>query len=102
VGLISELQFEGPVCSNGQINGWRYAFAADREFPTDMAGFAISTQLLMQKPDVKFNADSLRGHLESDLMRTLVRLDKFSFPEIVIIIFHFHQFDFVFIMGGFF
>lgn len=44
----------------------------ERPFPLDMAGFAISTDLLLKYPDAMFSFDVERGYQESEILRHLV------------------------------
>lgn len=47
-------------------------YRPERPFPIDMAGFAISTDLLLNHPEAKFSYDVERGHQESEILRHLV------------------------------
>lgn len=55
--------------------GWFTAWGASREFPMDMAGFAVNLTLLLQHPKVEFDIDAKRGYQESSLLHHLVTLD---------------------------
>nr|NP_001121585.1 3-beta-glucuronosyltransferase 2 [Ciona intestinalis]CAD98786.1 3-beta-glucuronosyltransferase [Ciona intestinalis] len=69
VALVGGLKVEGPVrCKNGQALTWRAMWKPNRTIPVDMAGFAISTALLRQRPDVNFVGV---GDLESKFLGDL-------------------------------
>ena len=36
------------------MSAWHTAFAKDRKFPIDMAGFAVNLSLLLENPSVRF------------------------------------------------
>ena len=54
VAFTSKLYYEGPICVRGKVSAWHTAFAKDREFPIDMAGFAVNLRLLLENPSVHF------------------------------------------------
>ena len=74
VGFAGGRTFEGPqINAQGKVSGWMTAFAPDRQFPIDMAGFAINLQLLIRKSEVIFNLRNVSsGHQESGLLSRLV------------------------------
>lgn len=44
----------------------------ERPFPIDMAGFGVSTDLLLKYPDAMFSYEVERGYQESEILRYLV------------------------------
>lgn len=52
--------------------GWHTYWKPERPFPLDMAGFAISLQLLLSKVNAKFALRVRRGYQESVLLQQLV------------------------------
>ena len=71
VALAGGLRFEGPVCSNGKVLEFFTAWMPSREFPVDMAAFAVSLELLFQHPTCYINPDVRRGFLETDFLQQL-------------------------------
>lgn len=54
VGYAGYLRFEGPVCIDNHIVEWNTYFDPQRNFPLDMAGFAVNLKLLLEYPDALF------------------------------------------------
>lgn len=54
VAFTAKLYYEGPICVRGKVSAWHTAFAKEREFPIDMAGFAVNLGLLLENPSVRF------------------------------------------------
>lgn len=54
VGLVGGLMVEKPILNltTGKVVSWNSAWRPDRAFPIDMAGFAISLQLVLKKSSV--------------------------------------------------
>ncbi|XP_078494765.1 3-beta-glucuronosyltransferase 2 [Ciona intestinalis] len=77
VALVGGLIVEGPVrCKNGKVLTWRAIWKPDRTIPVDMAGFAISTALLRQHPDVNFvGVGDLESRFLGDLGLTRNRME---------------------------
>ena len=80
VGLVGGVMVERPICScHGaarRVTGWVAGWRPDRQFPTDMAGFAINIQLILKNQSLNFLAHSKRGFLETDfLSQVIVRED---------------------------
>lgn len=72
VGLVGGLMVEKPVLSDDQeVIGFNSAWRPERPFPIDMAGFAISGDLLMDYPKAEFSYDVYRGYQESEILRQL-------------------------------
>lgn len=76
VGLVGGLRFERPLVENGKVTGFYTAWKPNRPFPMDMAGFAISLQLLLANREAKFDLRVERGYLESSLLQSLVSLEE--------------------------
>lgn len=75
VGLVGGVYVERPEVRAGRVTGWLAAWRPDRQFAVDMAGFAVSTRLLLEYPDARFSTHSKLGFLESDFLSSLgVRL----------------------------
>ncbi|XP_046747595.1 galactosylgalactosylxylosylprotein 3-beta-glucuronosyltransferase S [Diprion similis] len=51
VGLIGEFGVSSPVVEQGKVIGFFDSWVADREFPIDMAGFAVSVEFLNKSPE---------------------------------------------------
>lgn len=61
---------EKPVLdTNGIVTGFNAAWRPERLFPVDMAGFAISGDLLLKFPDAKFSYNVQRGDQETEILR---------------------------------
>lgn len=50
VGLITKLGVSTPVVRDGKFIGFYDGWIAGRKFPVDMAGFAVSVKLLLERP----------------------------------------------------
>lgn len=74
VGLVGGLRVERPYVDRvtGKVTGWNAAWRPERPYPVDMAGFAISSSLLLSKTDAKFSLTWERGYLESQMLQTLL------------------------------
>lgn len=72
VGLVGGLLVERPVLNGGEVIGFNSAWRPERPFPVDMAGFAISTDLLRDYPKAVFSYEVQRGYQESEILRQLV------------------------------
>lgn len=48
VGLVTVAGISTPVLKRGEFFSWYDGWEADRKFPVDMAGFAVSVQYLLQ------------------------------------------------------
>lgn len=72
VGLVGGLMVEKPVLDGGEVIGFNAAWRPERPFPVDMAGFAISTDLLIDYPKAMFSYEVQRGYQESEILRHLV------------------------------
>ena len=72
VGFLSSLFYEGPICKNGRVQSWRTKFAPGREFPTDMAGFAINLCLFLKHPHVLLSSTAQIGAIETNILEYFV------------------------------
>lgn len=48
VGLMGSSGMSTPIIKEGKFVGWYDAYIANRKFPVDMAGFAVSVELIQQ------------------------------------------------------
>lgn len=72
VGLVGGLMVEKPVLNRDEIVlGFNSAWRPERPFPLDMAGFAISSDLLLDNPQAQFSYEVERGYQESEILRHL-------------------------------
>lgn len=72
VGLVGGLMVEKPVLDDDKsVLGFNSAWRPERPFPVDMAGFAISTDLILQHPEAVFSYEIERGYQESEILRHL-------------------------------
>ncbi|XP_068212160.1 galactosylgalactosylxylosylprotein 3-beta-glucuronosyltransferase I [Palaemon carinicauda] len=77
VGLVGGVMVERPQVllvdheSRYEVSGWLTGWRPDRPFATDMAGFAVNLNLLMESPDAEFSFKSKRGFLESDFLEKI-------------------------------
>lgn len=72
VGLVGGLMVEKPVLNEeNEVIGFNSAWRPERPFPIDMAGFAISGDLLLSYPEAVFSYDVQRGYQESEILRHL-------------------------------
>ncbi|CAL9694205.1 unnamed protein product [Knipowitschia caucasica] len=76
VGLVGAMKYESPVVQGGQVVGFHTGWRPSRPFPVDMAGFAVSLRLLLERPEARFHGDAAQGFLESSLLQGLVTVDE--------------------------
>lgn len=97
VGLVGAMNVEKPLVENGKVIGFNrwviktfFRFNTDRKtiyfnfsmwrperpFPIDMAGFAISCDLLESNPSVAFSFEVQRGYQESEILRQVTTREK--------------------------
>ncbi|XP_029957396.1 galactosylgalactosylxylosylprotein 3-beta-glucuronosyltransferase 1-like [Salarias fasciatus] len=76
VAFVGGLRLEScKVNALGKVSGWDAKFAPTRPFAIDMAGFAVSLQLILSKPDVYFRLHGIpSGHQETRFLEDLVTL----------------------------
>ncbi|XP_077863320.1 galactosylgalactosylxylosylprotein 3-beta-glucuronosyltransferase 1-like [Saccoglossus kowalevskii] len=76
VGLSGELRYETPIIGpDNKVKSWHAWNSSERKFATDMAGFAINLNLLLNNPHVWFSHTMPAGFLESSLLSQLVELN---------------------------
>ncbi|XP_077444252.1 galactosylgalactosylxylosylprotein 3-beta-glucuronosyltransferase 3 [Stigmatopora argus] len=76
VGLVGGMKYEKPVVERGKVVRFHVGWRPGRPFPMDMAGFAVSLNLLLEKPDSRFDGNAPMGFLESSLLQGLVTMDQ--------------------------
>uniref|UniRef100_A0A8D0L5S7 Galactosylgalactosylxylosylprotein 3-beta-glucuronosyltransferase n=1 Tax=Sphenodon punctatus TaxID=8508 RepID=A0A8D0L5S7_SPHPU len=76
VGLVGGLRFERPLVEHGKVIGFYTAWKPNRPFPMDMAGFAVTLQLLLANREARFDLQAERGYLESSLLQSLVSIEE--------------------------
>lgn len=76
VGLVGGMKFESPVVEGGKVVRFHTGWRPNRPFPMDMAGFAVSLQLILANPDACFDGEAPMGFLESSLLKGLVTVDE--------------------------
>lgn len=77
VAFVGGLRFESPkVSPAGKVVGWKTVFDPHRPFAIDMAGFAISIKLILEKSQASFKLDGVKGgYQETSLLKDLVTMD---------------------------
>lgn len=77
VGLVGGLKVEKPILNaTGVVTGFNAAWRPERPFPVDMAGFAISGDLLLRYPEAKFDFEVPRGYQESQILKQITKLNE--------------------------
>ena len=71
VALVGGLRWEGPICVYGKVINFFTAWQTDREFPLDMAAFAISLDIIQQYGNAYIDPESRIGYLETDFLQAL-------------------------------
>ncbi|XP_057305072.1 galactosylgalactosylxylosylprotein 3-beta-glucuronosyltransferase 3-like [Hydractinia symbiolongicarpus] len=71
VALVGGLRWEGPICKDGKVVKFFTAWMPSRQFPVDMAAFAINLKILFNNPKSLINPEVKRGWLESDFLQQL-------------------------------
>ena len=76
VGLVGGLMVEKPIIdqNTGRVIGWNSRWRPERDFPIDMAGFAVNLQHLLRHPEAEFTFNVERGFQESALLSKLVSI----------------------------
>lgn len=73
VALVGGVLLEKPeVSPEGRVMGFNALWEPKREYPIDMAGFAVNLHLIMSKPQAKFSFEVKRGYQESDFIGHLI------------------------------
>ncbi|OTF83125.1 galactosylgalactosylxylosylprotein 3-beta-glucuronosyltransferase, partial [Euroglyphus maynei] len=73
VGLVGGLMVEKPLIENGKVIGFNSIWKPKRKFPIDMSGFAINSQLIIDKNDAYFSPHVPRGYQETHLLTQLIQ-----------------------------
>lgn len=76
VGLVGGLKVEKPIVEGGKVIGFNSVWHPERPFPIDMAGFAISCDLLEKYPEAVFSYAVQKGYQESEILRHVTTRDK--------------------------
>ena len=77
VGLAGAARWAGPLVKGGKVVGFHVYWGAERSFPIDMCGFAASLKLLLlEKPNVVFDAHAKLGHLEPTFLESITTRDQ--------------------------
>ncbi|XP_060129747.1 galactosylgalactosylxylosylprotein 3-beta-glucuronosyltransferase 1-like isoform X2 [Zootoca vivipara] len=77
VAFAGGLRYESlKVSSAGKVVGWKVAYDLNRPFAIDMAGFASSLRLILEKPQATFKLDVKEGYQETSLLKDLVTMDE--------------------------
>lgn len=72
VGLVGGLMVEKPLLNtDNKVIGFNAVWRPERPFPIDMAGFAISTDLLLKFEKAVFSYEVERGYQESEILRQI-------------------------------
>ncbi len=71
VALVGGLRWEGPICVHGKVIAFFTAWQPSREFPLDMAAFAVNLKVILEHPNAYINPESRRGYLETDFLQSL-------------------------------
>ncbi|GAA6104340.1 galactosylgalactosylxylosylprotein 3-beta-glucuronosyltransferase 3 [Tachysurus ichikawai] len=75
VGLVGAMKFERPVVENGKVVRFHTGWRPNRPFPIDMAGFAVSLNLVLANPEACFDGNAEMGFLESSFLQSLVTME---------------------------
>ncbi|XP_059607383.1 galactosylgalactosylxylosylprotein 3-beta-glucuronosyltransferase I [Phlebotomus argentipes] len=78
VGLVGGLMVEKPLLDATQerVVGFNSLWRPERQFPIDMAGFAISLDLILDNPGANFSYDVERGYQETAILRHVTSVDR--------------------------
>lgn len=77
VGLVGGALAESPIVNSYNIvTGFDVIWGIGRRFPMDMAGFAISGDLLLKFPDVKFGSNVAPGQQETTLLSKITDIEE--------------------------
>jgi len=69
VGLLTSTGMSTPIVKDGRVTGFYDGWIANRKFPVDMACFAFSVELLLQKP--KATMPFVPGYEEDKFLQSL-------------------------------
>ncbi|KAM9317045.1 galactosylgalactosylxylosylprotein 3-beta-glucuronosyltransferase 2 [Gastrophryne carolinensis] len=77
VGLVGGRRYERPVVEKGKVVGWYTGWRPDRPFAIDMAGFAVSLQVILSSPKAVFKRrGSQPGMQESDFLKQITKVEE--------------------------
>ncbi|XP_075430176.1 galactosylgalactosylxylosylprotein 3-beta-glucuronosyltransferase 1-like isoform X2 [Ascaphus truei] len=77
VGFVGGLRYESvKMDAAGKVSGWKVKYDPSRPFAIDMAGFAISLRLILEKPRAFFRLDVKSGYQEPSLLQDLVTMEE--------------------------
>ncbi|KAF7246916.1 Galactosylgalactosylxylosylprotein 3-beta-glucuronosyltransferase 2 [Varanus komodoensis] len=77
VGLVGGRRYERPIVEKGKVVGWYTGWRAGRPFAIDMAGFAVSLQVILSNPKAVFRRHgSQPGMQESDFLRQITTVEE--------------------------
>jgi galactosylgalactosylxylosylprotein 3-beta-glucuronosyltransferase 3 len=63
------MTLEKPIVEGNKVVGFNSMWRPERPFPIDMAGFAISCDLLEAHPEAVFSYEVQKGYQESEILR---------------------------------
>uniref|UniRef100_A0A9L0SNW6 Galactosylgalactosylxylosylprotein 3-beta-glucuronosyltransferase n=1 Tax=Equus caballus TaxID=9796 RepID=A0A9L0SNW6_HORSE len=72
VGLVGGRRYERPLVENGKVVGWYTGWRADRPFAIDMAGFAVSLQVILSNPKAVFKRHGSQPGMQDNCTKVLV------------------------------
>ena len=77
VGLVGGLMVEKPLIDpvTNRVIGWNSHWRPERNFPVDMAGFAVNLQHFLAHPTAEFSFNVERGFQESVLLSKLIKME---------------------------
>ncbi|XP_057667095.1 galactosylgalactosylxylosylprotein 3-beta-glucuronosyltransferase P-like [Diorhabda carinulata] len=73
VGLVTELGLSSPIVQNCTFTGFYDGWIAGRKFPVDMAGFAVSVEFLLSRPNAEIPYEV--GYEEDGFLKSLSPLE---------------------------
>ncbi|XP_039202645.1 galactosylgalactosylxylosylprotein 3-beta-glucuronosyltransferase 2 isoform X2 [Crotalus tigris] len=77
VGLVGGRRYERPIVEKGKVVGWYTGWRAGRPFAIDMAGFAVSLQVILSNPKAVFRRHGTQpGMQESDFLRQITTMEE--------------------------
>uniref|UniRef100_A0A8D0CF14 Galactosylgalactosylxylosylprotein 3-beta-glucuronosyltransferase n=1 Tax=Salvator merianae TaxID=96440 RepID=A0A8D0CF14_SALMN len=77
VGLAGGRRYERPIVEKGKVVGWYSGWRGGRPFAIDMAGFAVSLQVILSNPKAVFRRHgSQAGMQESDFLRQITTMEE--------------------------
>jgi galactosylgalactosylxylosylprotein 3-beta-glucuronosyltransferase 3 len=76
VGLVGALYVEKPIVENSKVIGFNSVWHPERAFPIDMAGFAISCDLLEKYKEAVFGYNVGNGEQESAILKQVTKREN--------------------------